>query len=466
MASMFGTHAIYTIDTNTYFKSQVALAIALRDRHDLRPVCFFPRPYPQRSDHIRQLQDLGVDAVSYSGCGELGMRLSPAGIVFRLLRKMLPPLAEYWHVSSISKAWRNLLKRRKPSVVVLPAQGRFDQPILGRVVLDAGITLIVCPLWMAGPHELYEALRGTQSQNLRRWINRIVARYFPQWKFVDVESGDSYLALPWGEVLVREAMGFAEGDPWVLHSGPSDFICVESLAMKTLGSRSGLPSEKMHVTGSIFHDHIWECNPLIDITSTGYQTQFPVPLEILTALPPDMFGQRGEYSHDFSNYDDLVVGWLSDLCSLENVRVLASIHPTARILESWMERFPSVTWTECPVEFLIPNCDLYAASISATIQWALASGKPVINFDVYGYGYADYDGESNVSYCTTRNEYQQALQDAREIILNGDSSRTVRLPKWGLLDGHAVDRIHSLMKLEIESSNSPFSKHQSPQSGE
>jgi hypothetical protein len=379
---------------------------------------------------------------------------------------MVPPLAAYWHVSSISKAWRTLLKERKPSVVVLPAQGLFDQPILGKVALDAGISLIVCPLWMKKPHELFEALRGTQSQNLRRWINRIVARYFPKWKFEDVESGESYLALPWGEVLVREAMGFAEGDPWVLHSGPSNAICVESLAMKTLGSRSGLPDEKMIVTGSIFHDHICESNPLIDITSTGYQTQFPVPLEILTALPPDMFGQRGEYSYDYSNYDDLVVGWFSDLCSLENTRVIASIHPTARIQESWIERFPCVTWTECPVEFLIPSCDLYAASISATIQWALASGKPVINFDVYDYGYADYDDELNVVYCTTRNEFQQALQNASEIILNSDSLGMVHSQKWGLLDGLAVDRIQSLIKLEIDSSNSPFSKHQSTQNGE
>ncbi len=32
---------------------------------------------------------------------------------------------------------------------------------------------------------------------------------------------------------------------------------------------------------------------------------------------------------------------------------------------------------------LVPLCSLYVASVSATIRWAIACGKPVVNYDVY-----------------------------------------------------------------------------------
>ena len=39
---------------------------------------------------------------------------------------------------------------------------------------------------------------------------------------------------------------------------------------------------------------------------------------------------------------------------------------------------------------LVPLCDLYVASVSSTIRWAIACGKPVVNYDVYRYRYTDF----------------------------------------------------------------------------
>ena len=39
---------------------------------------------------------------------------------------------------------------------------------------------------------------------------------------------------------------------------------------------------------------------------------------------------------------------------------------------------------------LVAISDMYVASVSSTIRWAILAGIPVINYDVYQYGYEDF----------------------------------------------------------------------------
>jgi hypothetical protein len=93
----------------------------------------------------------------------------------------------------------------------------------------------------------------------------------------------------------------------------------------------------------------------------------------------------------------LLQAWMESFKALgERANVLIRPHP--RIL---LERFAvfedsciKLTWQ--PTAELIPLCDLYVASISATIRWAVACGIPTVNYDTFRYRYADYDSAAGV----------------------------------------------------------------------
>jgi hypothetical protein len=102
---------------------------------------------------------------------------------------------------------------------------------------------------------------------------------------------------------------------------------------------------------------------------------------------------------------------------------------------------------------LIPLCDYYVASISATIQWAIACGKPVINYDICRYRYTDYLGLKGV---LTVEEQDQFLDLLRRMATDSEFRNEIAAlqkadaPRWGKLDGKAGQRIVELFHDLIE----------------
>ncbi len=101
-------------------------------------------------------------------------------------------------------------------------------------------------------------------------------------------------------------------------------------------------------------------------------------------------------------------------------------------------------------------CDLYVASISATIRWAIASGIPVINYDIYKFNYQDYIGVQGVMTVFNFNDFSSALH-----MLTSDSDYLATLgaaqkkhaAEWGLIDGKFAERFHALVNAYLIRSN-------------
>jgi hypothetical protein len=93
---------------------------------------------------------------------------------------------------------------------------------------------------------------------------------------------------------------------------------------------------------------------------------------------------------------------------------------------------------------LIPICDFYSTSTTSTIRWALACGKPVVDFDVFKYRYTDFLDEPAVVTVATRDEFSALMSRLAQ-----DSDHLQRLTrqaqraasKWGMIDGRSADRI-------------------------
>ena len=59
---------------------------------------------------------------------------------------------------------------------------------------------------------------------------------------------------------------------------------------------------------------------------------------------------------------------------------------------------------------MVPASDIYVASISSTIRWAITCGKPVVNYDVYRYRYTDFLAVPGVLATEEQAEFRAVLQ--------------------------------------------------------
>ena len=105
---------------------------------------------------------------------------------------------------------------------------------------------------------------------------------------------------------------------------------------------------------------------------------------------------------------------------------------------------------------LVPLCDLYVAAISATIRWAIACGKPVVNYDVFQYRFDDYDGvPGNILV----NDIALLPAGAQRLAANPErlaalaSAQSTVAQDWGRLDGESSRRMLALIDRLLTSAN-------------
>jgi hypothetical protein len=101
-----------------------------------------------------------------------------------------------------------------------------------------------------------------------------------------------------------------------------------------------------------------------------------------------------------------------------------------------------------PTENLIPLADLYVASISATIRWALALGTPVVNYDCYRLDFEDYDTAAGIRVVRSLQQFKALLtglvSDPKLLEeMKHDAERDRH--RWGAIDGAFCDRFSGIL---------------------
>jgi hypothetical protein len=168
---------------------------------------------------------------------------------------------------------------------------------------------------------------------------------------------------------------------------------------------------------------------------------------LLAALPPDQktYDRPG---CEFCGFDDLIGFWGQTLAAAAGWNVIVRPHPKTRPEHLNALRRHGVAISYIDTAELVPLCDVYVAAVSATIRWAIACGKPVVNYDVYQYGYRDYEGVEAVRLVNTRAEFAREIER-----VTGDQGYRTTLTacqqrdadRWGMLDGQTGRRMRSLL---------------------
>lgn len=454
-------HVVFVAHVDAYYSAFIGLATSIGRTRSFSPKILFPRLYPNVFKHM---DDCIAKGVAFKATFDSAAGQTPGTSLRRLAAlatrgalavvRRLPGggcIVKLISLKARMRAIRNELFELSPSVIILGGDiVGHDMALYIRVGHNLGIPSAVLPGWMASAREPAELQLYNPDYSLRSPLNWIFCRFFPRWRFD--HKGRALIRLPAQEALALEMMHLAPPLPWTLHSGFADVIGVESEEARWYGLREGLDPQRLVVTGSHIHDVLYAGMMERNERRAAIYERFGLnpdrPL-VVCALPPDMlYGTGGRPECEFSDYSALVASFLEPIHLQLGASFIVCPHPSAnRDQLSFVAKYGAILAEETVAE-LLPLADLYVASISATIQWAVACSVPVINYDVYCYRYTDYISLLGVLTIETKKAYVDAL--ARMIdepffrAARSDDQRFVA-ERWGVLDGKATERICNIL---------------------
>jgi hypothetical protein len=346
----------------------------------------------------------------------------------------------------------NLLHRVNPRLLVLGGDmAGYDTALYIKLAHEAGIAVLIVPSTMSNGREQAEVYYADPSYHVTGWARQLVASLFPKW--VRRHRDTRLFRCPPGRLLAMELAGLAPPQPWIFNSGYADAIAMESEAMIDYYASAGMKHDRMVLTGSLSDDSMAERMRRTDTIrrdlcrDLNLDPAWPI---VLTAVPPDfLYMTGGRPQCDFKTYDELLDFWIGSHAQLKECNNVIALHPS--IDAESMRKFErdNIRIGRWRTADMVPACDIYVASISSTIRWAIACGKPVVNYDVYRYRYTDF---LNVPGVLAMEEQQEFRSTLTRLVLDDGYRRGIAqrqasvASQWGLLDGRVGDRMLALVE--------------------
>jgi hypothetical protein len=385
--------------------------------------------------------DRGLGSLARRLVGSLASRLPGIGPGF---------VAESIAIKNQAATIDQLLDAVAPKLLVLGGDMvGYDTALCIKLAHARGVPSLIVPSTMSNGLEQAEVYIGDPNYHVRNWTGRLVATLFPKW--VREHKGVQLFRCPPARVMAMELAGLAPPKPWIFNSGFADAIAMESQAMIDYYAEAGMKNRRMVLTGSLSDDamaaRVSSARSLRErlCSELGFD---PAPPLVLVALPPDfLYVTGGRPQCDFKDYEALVAFWIESCARLKDCNCVIALHPSVDADEMRHIERDNVRIGGWKTAEMVPACDIYIASISSTIRWAIACGKPVVNYDVYRYRYTDFLGVAGVLATEEQQEFRDLLTrlvedvDYRRLVAERQTAASTH---WGMLDGRVGERMLSL----------------------
>ena len=343
------------------------------------------------------------------------------------------------------------LRAIKPDVIVLPED---NVETLSTIFVAKGrarsIPSIIIPFTIPNPLEPARYYINNPLYQAKGPFARPLTAYYPKWRIQ--HEGKDLFRQPAIKALCLEMLGLSSPAPWILNRGEAVSIALDSEAQRDLYLELGFPPAQLKVigdmNGEVFHQGRSNKERLVEELFAKHGLQPGRPL-ILCAFPPDQYGGTDTSRFEFPSYDALIQAWMESFKALgKRANILIRPHPRISIdrLAGFEDSNIKFTWQ--PTAELVPLCDLYVASISATIRWAIACGIPTVNYDTFRYRYADYDSAAGVIGVEKVDEFRaliaRFIDDPVFAAELAERQRSV-MKYWGQLDDKVAERLSALV---------------------
>ena len=368
----------------------------------------------------------------------------------------------------VRRRLRRMLARDDVRLVIAPGDSvGYATPNLIRAAHDRGVRSLIVPFTVSNALEMAADLKRYRHFSTSRLDNLLVAQLFPQWQYV--HQGHRMIRLPAPQAMVHQVWGVTPPNPWVLNSGYADALAVESQYMWDYYERAGLDARHFVLTGALGDD----------AAAAALDKAGPRRGELYAelGLPPGrkmVLFSYGEYHYffqsgrasEFANQEELTRFWLESLRAMPGYNVVLSLHPSLKREDMEHLQSAGVKISTRPIEELIPLCDVYVVSISATTRTAIACGKPVVDHDVFGFDYDNFVGMDAVWVTHTRADFAGTLRRlaADEAFFQRavEAQRRVA-PRFGTLDGRVHERMIALVDRLADAAATSPAVHGAPE---
>lgn len=469
--------AIVFVYEAAHFTELIRVGRVLRDAGGWSIDMFFVRDYPMTARDARTAHDEGMGVLlrgavepptapspspapaataagsrPFSGARRVIAHLRKNRAVNKTLSSFpVRLIGEFDAVRNAKSAGRALVDSREPDLFVFAEEnGAYDEfgpPMMIRIGRLRGVASLVVPYTIADASEIAEQLFPWPNQWVRGIPGRMAACLAPEWTIE--HRGRRLLRLPAEKVIARHVTGTGSSRPWSFYAGEADAMAVESQQMLDYWRDEGVPEHILSLTGALYDDVL--ARGLERRGSGRRELERELGLApdrplVLCAIPP---AAPLRIPKPFLDYAAVVRFWARTLLeAYPNANVVFRLHPSGS-REEFRENAPAgACLSDRDTAALVPLADLYVASISATIRWAIACGVPVLNYDVYQFGYRDYDSAPGVVTVDSAEDFRRevALLAPGGPKLTETAARQKSVAgRWGNLDGKAAERMLKLI---------------------
>ena len=281
-------------------------------------------------------------------------------------------------------------------------------------------------------------------------LARFFAEALPGWVYRFEDR--ALTRFPMMRAIAMEIYGLAPRHPWIINTGASEIVAVESPFMKELFVDLGIETfpGRVQDLGHPALDHLHRVaqkkRSIRAEVCANHGLDPAKPIALFSA-PTDQYATTP--APGFATYEDLLRHWVESMARLSNYSCLITAHPAISREHLQGMRAQGAIVVEKSAAEVLPICDVFVASVSTTIKWARAIGKPVVNYDCYHMRYDQADRKSYLegfehiygargapAYFALLDRLNQPAE-ARLIIEAAGKGREY----WGRVDGRSLQRI-------------------------
>ena len=376
-------------------------------------------------------------------------------------RQLVSPFRVFSEMAGLTKQIRfvrHVIRQQQIGVLMISESSpAYGAPVYIRAAHQEGVPVVTVPLEKATAHHYAENYLTASYLSLKRPLNRLIGVLYPRW--VIAHKGRRMVRVTPELLLALEWLQLGPPHPWQLVGNLEDAIAVDSQDAFDHYVAEGVAPQLMIVTGTAEHDILSEVRQDTKRLKAELYDRLGLPAGrpmLLSALVQAHY-VTGRPECDFQEYEKMVEFWVKSLAATEGYNIVINLHPghsyrqdshTWDYIEQW-----GVKICRQDVATLIPLCDIYVAAGSSTIPWAIACGKPVINYDVYRYGTPIYRSALGVLTMQEQQEFVAVLKR-----LTSDPAYYAEIAarqaacaeQWGKLDGKAGERLVRLFDRLLE----------------
>jgi hypothetical protein len=322
------------------------------------------------------------------------------------------------------------------------------EPAILRICKERGIPSVIP--YLVYPSEEENLAWSSNNKHIKEkcYVSRYVIE--SQKRFKSIQSNGKYF-YPHSLSNALYKFGTLTDNPWYMGSGKSTILCLPNQVMVEKYISKGISEKKIRLLGDISYDTLYEQYIERDCFKKGIFENYGLDYSkkcVLIALP-----QLAE--HNILSWD---VHWkeidfLLETLKCLNISILVSLHPKMdRKKYSFIENKYDCHILDERLAEVLPVADLFVATFSSTVLWAVLCGIRTVVVDFYNLNYSMYDSLETVNIVNQKSMLRKALIHN----LSEDTDFTsdwTKLSKDEVFDGKTIEKYLNLIEEITETKN-------------